>query len=155
MDVPMTIEDLEPFRTYSLRQFNAKAQELLREDHFEGLLSGVPLHDAAYRRNVQDKNEAIADSIKFVILGHECVEGHTARLDLLKNFISEPWAEANVVVRRDYDSLIGYGDNLPYRRALEVYPIPSFRDTLTSNVHIKKKFTIRTRGQERVSDDSI
>lgn len=42
----------------------------------------------------------------------------------------------NVTMTRDYDSLIGTTKTLPYSVALTVWPIPSFRDTITANNHI-------------------
>lgn len=39
-------------------------------------------------------------------------------------------------ITRDYDSLIGTTKTLPYSVALTVWPVPNFRDTLTTNNHI-------------------
>ena len=39
-------------------------------------------------------------------------------------------------VHRDYDSMFGMTKRLPYSRSLHVFPVASFRDTLTKRVHL-------------------
>lgn len=39
-------------------------------------------------------------------------------------------------ITRDFDSIIGVTDTLPYTMPLAIFPVPSFRDTLTKDVHI-------------------
>lgn len=39
-------------------------------------------------------------------------------------------------VHRDYDSMFGMTKRLPYLRSLHVFPVASFRDTLTKRVHL-------------------
>lgn len=39
------------------------------------------------------------------------------------------------MISRDFDFLIGITDSLPYTIPLEIFPVPSFRDTLTHSVH--------------------
>ena len=40
-------------------------------------------------------------------------------------------------VSRDIDSIIGISDTLPYTSPMAVFPIPSFKETLTTDVHLK------------------
>ena len=44
----------------------------------------------------------------------------------------------------DFDSLIGFTDTLPLKVPLAVYPVPSFKDTLSKTIHLKLE--IRQRG---------
>jgi hypothetical protein len=37
---------------------------------------------------------------------------------------------------RDYDSVFSITTNLPFKTAMSVYPIPPFKDTLTSDIHM-------------------
>lgn len=43
---------------------------------------------------------------------------------------------ADCTVTRDYDSIIGLTDDLPYTIPLSIYPIPSFKFCITRPVHI-------------------
>ncbi len=43
----------------------------------------------------------------------------------------------------DFDSLIGITDALPLAKPLSVFPVPSFRDTLTKTVHLTMAVEIR------------
>ncbi|GBE88997.1 predicted protein [Sparassis crispa] len=52
-------------------------------------------------------------------------------------------------IRRDYDSLLGISRSLPYISQLAVFPIPSFRETLTTSVHMAVKIQT-TEGQRSV-----
>ena len=40
---------------------------------------------------------------------------------------------------RDIDSAIGVTQDLPFRRPLAIFPLPSFRDTLTQDNHVTYK----------------
>ncbi|KAK7675980.1 hypothetical protein QCA50_014254 [Cerrena zonata] len=39
-------------------------------------------------------------------------------------------------ITRDFDSVIGITDNLPYTHPLAIFPVPPFRETLTQDVHL-------------------
>ena len=41
-----------------------------------------------------------------------------------------------VTLTGDFDSLIGFSKTLPLRTALSVYPVPSFKHTLTKPIHV-------------------
>jgi hypothetical protein len=49
---------------------------------------------------------------------------------------------ASPTIRRDYDSLIGFTDDIPIVSPLNVYPVARIEDTLTSNIHIKVPFPV-------------
>ena len=40
---------------------------------------------------------------------------------------------------RDFDSLIGITDDLPFRRSIAVYPITNFRDRLCKSNHLTRR----------------
>lgn len=41
-------------------------------------------------------------------------------------------------VTRDFDSMFGISNDLPFRRSFAVFPVPSFRDTVTKDNHITR-----------------
>ena len=49
----------------------------------------------------------------------------------------QPIRREDCKITRDVDSVIVITDTLPYTDPLAVFPIPSFRDTLTDDVHLK------------------
>ena len=49
--------------------------------------------------------------------------------------------EGHYRVHRDYDSMFGMTKRLPYSRSLHVFPIASFRDTLSRPVHLSYPVT--------------
>ena len=53
-----------------------------------------------------------------------------------------------MLVTRDYDSLIGVTRDLPYNRAVYLYPIPRFEDTLSKDNHLVHTITVQ--GEVRV-----
>lgn len=45
--------------------------------------------------------------------------------------------DAELLVTRDYDSIIGISKDLPYKAALQVFPVAPFKETLKKNNHVK------------------
>lgn len=43
-----------------------------------------------------------------------------------------------LIAVRDYDSLIGITDDLPFRRSIALYPVPNFQDTLSRPNHLTR-----------------
>ena len=39
-------------------------------------------------------------------------------------------------ISRDYDSILGYSDSLPYKMPIAIFPVPPHRETLAKKVHI-------------------
>lgn len=46
-------------------------------------------------------------------------------------------------IARDYDSILGFSDNLPYSQPIGIYPIPQLAETLDKKVHVT--YLCRTR----------
>ena len=57
---------------------------------------------------------------------------------------------ADIRTLGDFDSLIGFTQNLPFRTHISVLPIPLFNRTLTKNVHVKVQYIDRHVGLERL-----
>jgi hypothetical protein len=53
----------------------------------------------------------------------------------------KPPTKDKYTVSRDIDSIIGVSSDLPYKSSLAIFPMPSFRDTLTEDIH--KKYTLK------------
>ena len=52
---------------------------------------------------------------------------------------------------RDYDSIIGYSDNLPYSKPIGVYAVAPFKDSIRKDLHIKTRIRtvdVRSRSTE-------
>lgn len=109
-------EELEQ-DTYTLCEFNDKVQALLEE--FE-----------------HHKNPS--DLVRFILAGRDMQpdgSGRRACIDIHMDPSTKVSPE-EIETSRDYDSFIGCSRNLPFRKAISVYPVPSFRDTLTSDNHM-------------------
>ncbi|KAF8956187.1 hypothetical protein BDZ97DRAFT_1764028 [Flammula alnicola] len=74
--------------------------------------------------------------VNFVLSGIQ--GGHQAVVDPILNAIGRV---EGLVVRRDYDSLLGIDDNVQVKTCLTVYPLAKKEDTLATNVHLKYRFT--------------
>lgn len=101
-------EDL-PELQLSLRQFVTLAQHL-------------------YDPNGQDTDSFV----RFILAGRW--EGHRVFINARQG-ASAP-SKGQYISRGDIDSVIGITRDLPFRVPLRVFPVPSFRDTLTDNNHI-------------------
>ncbi|KAH0826430.1 hypothetical protein J3R83DRAFT_5408 [Lanmaoa asiatica] len=73
--------------------------------------------------------------LKFVLAGRRGLDLNHQRSITINAIQGQPDIQ-NVTATRDYDSLIGTTQSLPYLVSLTVWPVPSFRDTLKSNNHI-------------------
>ncbi|KZT00450.1 uncharacterized protein LAESUDRAFT_718121 [Laetiporus sulphureus 93-53] len=120
-------EDLQPLYL-DLLEFNAIAKRLLQ--------SG--------------REDAIYDFVHFVLAGRVKRDGEECRVFLNPRLsalipelaeMGEVAMEDTCQLTRDYDSVIGISRTLPYDRPLAVYPLPPFKDALTSDNHMKYSIT--------------
>ncbi|CCM06331.1 uncharacterized protein FIBRA_08584 [Fibroporia radiculosa] len=47
------------------------------------------------------------------------------------------------IVRRDYDSVIGVTRTLPFKHGIAVYPLPPFKEAMTSDMHLSHEVRLR------------
>lgn len=127
---------LLPKQELSLRQFN-------------NLASGF--HDDP---NPAIPNEdKVTDFVRTVLEGRYYGDDDVERriyIDAIKGLregtlapYGHPPAETQYQLCRDYDSIIGYSDNLPYDTALGAFVVPPFKEGIRKNLHITVPITTR------------
>lgn len=75
--------------------------------------------------------------LRFVLAGRLEVDGKERRVFVNTRQGIRPPVQDKYMVCRDIDSIIGVSTDLPYKSSLAIFPMPSFRDTLTEEIHIK------------------
>src|SRR5262245_41174959 len=71
--------------------------------------------------------------VRFVLAGR--LQSHRIFVNARQETSAPPLGQYQL--RRDIDSVIGITNDLPFRATLAIFPVPSFRDTLTKDVHVK------------------
>lgn len=107
-----------------------------RSDEPDQLVLSEFVEEAAryYRRMARSRDDELK-FLKFILAGRRGLELETQDTITLNVMQGQPDIH-NATVTRDFDSLIGTTKTLPYRVALTIWPVPSFRDTLATNNHI-------------------
>lgn len=77
--------------------------------------------------------------IRFALAGRLEMNGKALRVSINAKQGVLPPPLGKYDLYRDIDSVIGVTQDLPFRRPLAVFPLPSFRDTLTKDNHITYK----------------
>ena len=85
---------------------------------------------------LSDKEGDIEAFIRFMLTGE--LNEHQAVVDPIRNILPQ---DVGVTALRDYDSLIGYTDNIIVRSTISVYPVPSPAEVLSHSVHLKRPIT--------------
>ena len=86
-------------------------------------------------------DDSIDDFIRLMVAGRVPVEGITHRV-LVNPFQDIPdHLPRDITITGDYDSLIGFTPNLPFKFPLAVYPVPPFNFTLKKNIHLTLDWT--------------
>jgi hypothetical protein len=75
--------------------------------------------------------------IRFVLAGRFELDGHQTRIFVNARQAASPPLIDAYQHRRDLDSAIGVTRGFPFRVALALFPLASFRDTLTEDNHVK------------------
>lgn len=73
--------------------------------------------------------------LRFVLAGR-FGEGKQTRIFLNACQGASPPEIGKYEVKSDIDSIVGVSSDLPYNVAMAIFPLPSFRDTLTENNHL-------------------
>lgn len=111
-----------PRETYSLEDFTTTAMDLFIEAQV----------------NARDGDEQAFNSfLKLVLGGRIWVDDEQRRVFVNARQDLYPADGDEVTVVRDYDSIIAITEDLPFSKGIAIFPVPSFRDTLTEDVHIK------------------
>lgn len=119
-----------PRKVYSLRQFNNLVYDI--HEGVRGLdpeRSFVNATLAGRYFSGREERRIYVDAMRGLQDGH------------LVDFNDEP-GEGDYQMTRDYDSIIGYTDGLPYNVPLAVYVVPPFKQGLRKDLHIKVRCTI-------------
>lgn len=107
-----------PTRNWSLEQFVETAKQIL--------LSG--------------RDDAIHRFLQFVLAGKSFdPAGRAKRVRLIPSMHTPAVDTLRLRATRDFDSLIGITTSLPFRRAIAIYPLPNFQDTLRKSNHLVKQ----------------
>lgn len=76
--------------------------------------------------------------VRFMLAGRYTGDGAMARAFVnVKQGLHTGLPDNEVTVTRDYDSIIGISQDLPYMSALAVFPLAPFKETLKKNNHMK------------------
>lgn len=108
---PFPDEEL-PSVTLSLREFNATACQLL------------------------DQADDQLPFVRFVLAGRMATHAGEMRVNIDPTKNLTPMTDVPTIVSRDYDSIIGVSDNLPYCTPLSFYPFPNFKQSLSKTNHL-------------------
>lgn len=88
------------------------------------------LNDIGEGSTIQDKS----DFINTVLCGR--LKEPLKRLNLNARQSADIPTLDQCTIARDFDSIIGITDTLPYTAPISIFPVPSFKDTLTKKVHL-------------------
>ena len=113
-------EYLRPW-TIGLTELNAKAASFLRAGD----------------------NESVDHFIKLMLTGRVKHQFSDCRVILNAWHGAAQNAPGDITVTGDFDSLIGFTNNLPFLAPINILPIPLFNWTLTKNVHVLAPYTDR------------
>jgi len=114
----MSIDIIEPLENYTLQEFTEDAIELK-----------MP-------RVGETDQTSLLHYTSFVLTGLHPHKKTRAVVDPLQNRIS-PEEQHNLHEERDFDSVNGLSDDLPFRfKAISVYPVSRFEDTLKKCCHL-------------------
>lgn len=102
--------------------------------------------------NAQDAREKLSIQMKankYMLTGIHVDENYQASVEPLRNAVS---VDEQFTITRDYDSLIGFADDIPLRNgSLLVFTVPSKDQTLRDNIHVHVRFLV---GPGQVRDGS-
>jgi hypothetical protein len=76
---------------------------------------------------------------EFGIAGINASSGYRAKIDITGHYISQDWLNNNremTIIRHDFDSLLGRSECLPYKDAIEVYPLYGSGFRILKSLHI-------------------
>lgn len=87
--------------------------------------------------NLLYEKQDVYKFVRFVLAGRYIGEGPMSRVFVnAKQGLHTGLPDGAVNVTRDYDSILGISNDLPYMSALAVFPLPPFKETLKKNNHM-------------------
>ena len=75
--------------------------------------------------------------IRFILAGRLEMNARSVRVSINAKQGALPPPVGEYQLSRDFDSVIGVTQDLPFRRPLALFPLPGFRDTLTKDNHLQ------------------
>jgi hypothetical protein len=95
-----------------------------------------------YLFSQEDTPDNLIRFVRFVLAGRFDFNGDQTRVFINARQDASPPPIHKYQLHRDLDSAIGITRDLPFRTALAIFPLASFRDTLTKDNHIKYKSNV-------------
>jgi hypothetical protein len=117
------VSDLPPLMPTTLSDFNRKCQAMDPDDMLE-------------EEKTTELNRRL---IHYTISGQDIEAAETLQLTPLANALTQEQA-TDMRMHYDFDSLIGFSEDLPFKESMYIYVVPSFHQTLTTNVHVSARF---------------
>ena len=106
-----------PVRAFGFVQFNGLCNELLN-------------------RQSPDRDNDTTDFVRFALAGRYILFDELRRAYVHPTLTLPPVLDVPLTLTRDFDSLIGISNDLPFSVPISIFPVPRFRDTLTSDNHL-------------------
>ena len=94
---------------------------------------------AVARALFPDPNQDPSAFVRFMLAGRLETPHGPLRVSINAKQDALPPSIGDYQLFRDIDSVIGVTQDLPFRRSLAIFPLPSFRDTLTQDNHVTYK----------------
>jgi hypothetical protein len=85
---------------------------------------------------ILDGPDHIDDFCRMVLAGRVNIDGEEHRLFINARQGLENINPARYRCTRDYDSMLSCTSNLPFNAPLSIFPVASFKDTLTADIHL-------------------
>jgi hypothetical protein len=76
----------------------------------------------------------------YVVTGHDLERDEWVSIDVLQNSVPDDHAE-DLRLFGDYDSLLGFSNDVPYIIDAMISPIPNTKHSLTTSVHLFRSLT--------------
>ena len=112
-----------PREEMSLRRFNRIAREILTGQGDEVYEYVLAVLAGRYYTPNNELKRIVIDPLRGLTHPTACAYDDVPTEDEFK-------------ISRDYDSILGFSDTLPYKVPLAIYPVPPYKETLSKAVHI-------------------
>lgn len=114
-----------PTKQLGIRQFNNRVAAILKQEGGDAVFDFVV---ATLAGRIYDEDEAemyriYIDALQGLQPGRMRSYGRTL-------------TGSEFQLSRDFDSILGYGDGLPYRQPIAIYSVPPFAEVIKKKVHI-------------------
>ena len=83
-----------------------------------------------------ERAEKLVQFVHYTTTGRDIKNNTTARISLASHYIHPDQVEEEFIIKRDYDSALGYSNDLPFLTNIEVQAFTNDKDVLRSSVHV-------------------